>query len=86
MAILRHELWDEGGGHMTLCLAGPMGDAARAMLEPGARLVWQVEAGSHFEAMTLYYKHLGRGVYTTDQDWDYQPYSDDWRRIQDSQL
>jgi hypothetical protein len=32
------------------------------MLEPGARLVWTVEASSHFEARTLYHEHLGWGA------------------------
>jgi len=49
-----------------LYLAGPHGDAARALMPPDARLVWTVEASSHFEAMTLYYAHMGWGVYTTD--------------------
>jgi hypothetical protein len=52
------------------------------MLDASAQLVWEVEAGSHFEAMTLYYEHMGWGPYSTDQDWDYQPYSDDLRRKQ----
>lgn len=60
----------------TFCLAGPKGDAARAMLEQPAELVWTVEASSHFEAMTLYYKFRGRGKYTTDQEWDYASYRD----------
>jgi hypothetical protein len=60
-----HELWvdDEGRG---LCLAGPMGDDQRRMMGPDARLVWTVEAKSHFEAMTLYYEYMGWGPYTTD--------------------
>ena len=82
MAMLRHELWDEGGGRQTLCLAGPMGDAARAELASGSKLVWEVEAGSHFEAMTRYYQHMGWGEYTTEQDWDRQAYPEEWRRIQ----
>jgi hypothetical protein len=59
-----------------------MGDGARSLLEPGWRLDWEVEAGSHFEAMTLYYEHMGWGRYTTDQDWDYQPYPEDWLTTQ----
>jgi hypothetical protein len=78
VAILRHELWDEGDGRRTFCLAGPMGADARALLEPGARLVWEFEAGSHFEAMSLYYEHMGWGSYA-EHDWDHQPYPDDWR-------
>jgi hypothetical protein len=29
-------------------------------------MVWTVEASSHFEAMTLYYDHMGWGEYATD--------------------
>jgi hypothetical protein len=61
-----HELWDEGDDGRTFCLAGPMGADARRLLGAGARLVWTVEARSHFEAMTLYHKHLGWGEYSTD--------------------
>lgn len=60
-----HELWDELDG-CSFVLAGPLGDDARALLTPGARLTWTVEAASHFEAMTLYYEHQGWGTYTTD--------------------
>ena len=81
MATLRHELWVEGDGQ-TFCLAGPDGDQARAMLGPGAQLAWQVDAGSHFEAMSLYYEHMGWGVYTTAHDWDHEPYPEDWVRRQ----
>jgi hypothetical protein len=59
-----------------------MGDAARATLEPGALLVWEVEAGSHFEAMTLYHQHMSWGPFSTEHEWDYRPYPDGWRRAQ----
>jgi hypothetical protein len=78
MATLLHELWDEDNNEQTFCLAGPMGDGARKLLSPGARLVWTVEAGSHFEAMTKYYEHMGWGVYRTEHEWDYRQYPDDW--------
>jgi hypothetical protein len=72
-----HELWDEGDDGQTFCLAGPHGEAARAELTPSARLVWTVEAASHFEAMTLYYEHMGWGEYTTDfPEIDRQTYSE----------
>ena len=71
-----HELWEDPGneGLYTFCLSGPRGNDARAGLSPMARLVWTVEAASHFEAMTLYYAHQGWGTYTTDQSWDHQTY------------
>ncbi len=54
-----------------------MGDDARKALELGSRLVWTVEAASHFEAMTKYYAHMGWGEYTTDfPDIDKQTYAE----------
>lgn len=61
-----------------LCLAGPHGDDARRMLEPGSRLLCTFSAGSHFEAMQEYHAILGREPYTTEHEWDYQPYPHDW--------
>ena len=78
---LKHELWqdsDEDGGDLTFCLAGHLGDSARKLLGPNAKLIWTVEADSHFEAMTAYYKFMGWGTYRTDHKWDMQPYPDDW--------
>jgi len=63
VATLRHELWDEVEGRRTFCLAGPMGGGARALLSPDAQLVWEVEVGRRFEAMTAYYEHMNRGEY-----------------------
>jgi hypothetical protein len=60
-----HELWIESSGQ-TFCLAGPNGDAARALLEPGASRVWTVDADNHFEAMTKYYEYMDWGVYKSD--------------------
>lgn len=58
------------------CLAGPHGDQARALLSSEAKLVWTVDASSHFEAMTKYYEYQGWGTYTTDQDWDMKTYAE----------
>jgi len=62
---LRHELWVSPDGCQTFCLKGVHGNSARKLLEPGAKLVWQVDAASHFEAMTLYYNYMGWGEYKT---------------------
>ena len=35
-------------------------------MHPGAKLVWEVEAESHFEAMTLYYAYMQWGEYSSD--------------------
>ncbi len=83
---LLHELWQDTGegdyGHYTFCHAGPLGDGARASLSPKAKLIWTVEAGSHFEAMTLYYQFMGWGEYTTHHEWDFKPYPDEWFETQ----
>ena len=76
---LKHELWKEKeGSGQTFCLAGPHGVGARSLLGPGAKLIWTVEAGSHFEAMTAYYKFMDWGEYTTDKKRDMQPYPEEW--------
>ena len=75
---MQHELWDdsESEGRSTFCLTGTRGDRARALLSSEARLVWTVDAASHFDAMTRYYERQGLGVYATDQEWDHQPYAE----------
>ena len=81
---LLHEHWidDSDGGHM-FCLAGPGGDAARASLQDGARLVWTCEAGSPFEAMTKYYEHQGWGEYQSDyEELDRRPYVDELGKVE----
>ena len=71
-----HELWIESEAEQTFCLAGPGGAAARALLLPGARMVWSVEAPSHFEAMCKYYEYMGWGPYSSDfEALDRRPYS-----------
>jgi hypothetical protein len=51
MTTLLHELWLGDEGQDTFCLAGPMGDGARASLPAGATLIWTVWAESHVDAM-----------------------------------
>jgi hypothetical protein len=75
---LKHELWEDKDGLFTFVLSGPMGEEARSQIAPGARMIWEVEANSHFEAMTLYYRRMGWGRYTTEHEWDYQPYPLEW--------
>jgi hypothetical protein len=78
---LKHELWTDIGDDVpdyTFCLAGAHGNDARALLSPSAKLIWTVEAGSHFEAMSAYYEFMGWGEYRTDQEWDRQPYPEEW--------
>lgn len=75
---LKHELWEDGEGLNTFCLAGPRGDGARKLLGPAAKLIWTVEADSYFEAMSAYYKFMGWGEYTTEHEWDMRPYPEEW--------
>jgi len=82
MVTLLHELWVESDQEQIFCLAEPMGDDVRALMLPGAKKVWTVEARSHFEAMTKYYEHMRWGEYTTEHSSDYEPYPDEWLRIQ----
>lgn len=82
MARLRHELWEDPAGLGTFCLAGPDGAAARAGLPPGSKLVWTVEADSHFEAMTKYYEHMDWGLYSSQHAGDREPYPVDWHTRQ----
>jgi hypothetical protein len=88
MAKLIHEIWetfdDRGDVLPGVCLAGPDGDGFRKLQDGNARCVRRFEAGSHFEAMTIYHHHYGWGEYTTDQAWDHQPYPEDWAERQRS--
>jgi hypothetical protein len=61
-----HELWTNDEGLDMFCLGGEHGDAARKLLEPDYKLVWTCEAGSHFEAMTIYYQFRGYGEFITE--------------------
>ena len=84
VARLLHELWVDAEEKDMLVLAGPMGDDARRLLKEPARLVWTVWAESHFEVMTKYYEFRGRGEYETNQEWDHEPYPEEWLRVQRS--
>lgn len=82
-----HELWEDGAGEgFTFCLAGRMGDEARGLLSVGAKLIWAVEAESHFDAMTKYYEFMNWSEYRTEHAWDLQPYPDEWLEIQRSSV
>ena len=77
-----HELWltpDEDGELLPSCIAfGPSGNVARNLLESGSYCVWMFWANSHVEAMQTYYDYLGFGKYTTDQQWDFERYPENW--------
>jgi hypothetical protein len=44
------------------------------LLESGSKLIHEFYADSHFEAMTIYYKLMDWGTYTTIYEIDKQPY------------
>ncbi len=78
---MKHELWKEENGY-TFCLAGSMGDGARAMVESGAELIWTVDADSYFEAMTKYYEFMDWGEYKTAFEQDKETYPEEWIKTQ----
>lgn len=79
MATLLHEVWEEVDeeGQMLpgLCLAGPDGNAFRALQGPNSRLVTTFLAECHFAAMTKYYEIVGYGQYANEEPWSHEPYS-----------
>lgn len=83
MAELVHEVWihrtSNGQLLESCCLAGPDGDDFGRTLSLAARLIHTFSASSYFEAMTICNRLLGRGVYTTDHAWDFEPYPEEWR-------
>jgi hypothetical protein len=86
MTKLLHEVWEEPDGQGNwlpgLCLAGPDGEDFRKTLAPGARCVRRFEAGSHFDAMTVFHDYLGREPYTTAHAQDHASYPQEWRARQ----
>lgn len=64
--IMKHELWTNEAGLDLFCLAGPLGDSARELLDLNYRLVWTCDADSHLEAMKKYYTFRNWGEYQTD--------------------
>jgi hypothetical protein len=86
MAMLVHEIWedvgDDGSVLPGLCLAGPDGEAFRKLLHKDARCTGRFEAGSHFEAMTIYHRRYGWGAYLTDFVHDREPNPDVWAQRQ----
>ena len=74
---MKLELWVDSEGLDTFCAADDQGDGARALLPPGSKVEWTVEANSHFDAMTKYYEYRGYGKYTTEfPELDKTPYAE----------
>ena len=72
------EVWEyfseDGESLPALLYAGPLGDESRGLLGQNARLLTTLRAGSHFEAMSAYYRLMGWGEYTTNDPLDHRPY------------
>lgn len=83
---LVHEIWldPETDGQMLpgLCLAGPMGDGFRSLLNKGASKVGEVRGTSTFDVMTKYWKLQGWGEYKARFQQDHEPYPEEWIAIQ----
>lgn len=74
MRKVLHEVWQDPKGLTELVLADERGDVQRKLLEPGSRIIYTFSANSHFKAMTIYYKFMGWGTYTTIYEQDKLPY------------
>jgi hypothetical protein len=72
---VKHEVWQDQEGLTTLCLGDERGDGCRNLLEQGSKLIYAFYAGSHYDAMTIYYKFMNWGIYTTEFEIDKQPYN-----------
>lgn len=71
----KHEVWQRQDGLTTLCFADERGNDCRKLLEPGSNLIHTFYAASYFESMTIYYKYMDWGTYTTRFEVDKLPYS-----------
>jgi hypothetical protein len=87
---LVHEIWldPETDGQMLpgLCLAGPMGNGFRTLLNKGALKVAELRGTSTFHVMTKYWKLQGWGEYETSLQQDHELYPEEWVTIQRSCL
>jgi len=74
--LLTHELWESidpvtGAVCHAFFLAK---NRATQPLEPGAKLIWTVEANSHAEAMSKFYEHMNWRIYKAMSVEDWKPY------------
>ena len=76
MAMRIHEVWVDAYGLPSLCLAGPNGADCRKLLDQPAQLIHTFEAGSHYEAMTIYHRYQGWSAYESHFAIDHEPYPD----------
>jgi hypothetical protein len=80
------EVWQEDSNgvlSISLCRAGPDGDEARGLLEPGARLVHTFEAATPNEALAIRNRLMGWRDYKPEPFWPDEPFTEEERRRQD---
>ena len=81
--VLLLEIWLEAETEFTsLIYAGPLGDDSRKLMNEGSYIIEKIWANSHFDAMTQYHEQMNWEPYTTNQKDDYNPYPEEWIRIQ----
>ena len=71
---VKHEVWQDEEGLTTVCFSDERGDDCRALLEPGSKIIYEFYANCHYDAMTIYYKFMDWGTYTTEFEVDKKPY------------
>ncbi len=72
---VKHEVWRDEEGLTTVCFSDERGNDCRALLEPGSKLIYEFYAKNHYDAMTIYYKLMDWGTYTTEFEIDKEQYS-----------
>lgn len=72
---MKWELWDDQTGSSF----GPVDEnyeQFRRVVGPNAKLIWNCEAKSQFDAMQQMYTYCGWGTYKPEPDWDDVIYDD----------
>lgn len=72
---VKHEIWQDDDGQTTMRLADQRGDKYRVLTKSGNKRIHEFYAESHYEAMTLYYRYMGWGKYTSESETDNEPYA-----------
>lgn len=80
------EIWlcpDYQGQLLPACLDfGPAGDPARELLESGSICFLVFWANSRLEAMQYYYSVVEYGIFSSDDERDFEPFPDTWFAVQ----
>ena len=72
---VKHEVWQDDSGLISLCWGGKRGDNGRKLLEPDAKLIHEFYANSYFDACTIFFKFMNWGLYKSKNEvLEKQPY------------